>query len=758
MSRVFRKAWSFIIFSVLLFGGIGYLRYTGATMEGSPLLAVLEGETTPIHIAIVIPEQATDTYPEQENVGRLFEKQVNQSGGVNGHTIKIDFYYDGKDLVEEAQAAAKQVVEDDRALVVIGHRNSAPSVAVAPIYDEAGIVTINAAAAATEVTMGRDWAFRVINDTTNLGNYAALYAIHVLGHQTASIIHEDDNFGTSLADAFQSTFEKNGGTIVYKESLTRVVEVNEESLNIAKGIVSNITPANGEDPGLVFLAVSRNTSQEIVTARGELNRDFPMLGSYSTGDANYAKLFDDPAMLNGLSALSLVNYDIAGEKAQEFYNEYIEMYPELSPSWLGGTTYDALLVALKAIDATDATGNAGSLRTERENIRKYLASMNSPSRSVDGVTGQIYFDSRHNFSQPPTFGQFQQGNYVPSPIQLRPVQNRELVDTQADNIIVDGRKLIYKTNVVYTGIRMNEITDVDVDKAHVFTADFYIWFRYQGDIDVGAIDFLNSVTPITLGDPVSSSTDNGINYKLYRVRSQFHTTFNLQNYPFDRQQLAIEFRHRTLTREKLIYVNDTLGMDHITHGSDLLTRINSDGVFSSVTDWNPSNPMIFIDVHSDKASFGNPVLLGSQQSVENSTFNMQLDIDRNYPRFMLKNLLPLFCLVALAYVSLFLPGFKFESVISVMTGSVLSIVFFHVNLSNRLNVGYNVALDYVFYATYLLFILELITVVFAWHRHQNDEQKAYKRMIFARFLYPAYLLVGTAIFAWVYVLPFGAAL
>jgi branched-chain amino acid transport system substrate-binding protein len=381
--------------------------------------------------------------------------------------------------------------------------------------------------------------------------------------------------------------------------------------------------------------------------------------------------------------------------------------------------------------------------------------MDSPNKAVDGVRGQVYFDTQHNFSQPPTFGMFEQGNFIPAPVQLRPVANKKLVTELTDSIIVDGNKYIYKTNVAYTGIRVNEITDVDVDKAHTFTADFYIWFRYQGDIDVSSIDFLNSVAPIKLGDPVSSSTQDGINYKLYRIRAPFHTTFDLQKYPFDTQKLAIEFRHRTLTREKLIYVEDALGMDHVTRGPDLLARLTSDGAFASVTDWFPTDPRIFIDVHSDKASFGNPALIGNQGSVENSTFNMKLDIHRNYPRFMLKNLLPLFCLVALAYVSLFLPGYKFESIISVMTGSVLSIVFFHVNLSNRLNVGYNVALDYVFYGTYMLFIIELMIVVIAWHHHQTDEKIAHKRMVFARAIYPLYLVVGGVYFLWTNIVPQG---
>ena len=67
------------------------------------------------------------------------------------------------------------------------------------------------------------------------------------------------------------------------------------------------------------------------------------------------------------------------------------------------------------------------------------------------------------------------------------------------------------------------------------------------------------------------------------------------------------------------------------------------------------------------------------------------------------------------------------------------------------NVGYNVALDYVFYATYILFILELVTIVLAWHQNKKDEIVVHGYMVFARILYPAYLLVGSFLFLWIYV-------
>jgi len=561
MKKSPRKTWLFIVAFVILLGIAGY--YTDMFGLRTRWLESLSAEQMPIHIALVIPEKAADSYPEQENVGKLFEKQVNDAGGVNGHPIQIDFYYDGDDTAGEAATQAQKIVKDNRAVVVIGHRKSPGSMAVVGTYEAAGIPSINATASTPEITLNHPWAFRVITNTTELGRYAALYAQNVLGHDRASIIYVDDEFGRSLHDSFKATFEKSG-TVVYDIKMPkRYATVDEAALNDMRGIMAQLSQQG--DAGIVFLAVVRNEGQAFITVMRQQKKSFPILASYGMGDPHFASLFDDPAYPNGMVAMSLLNYDLAGEQAQIFYNAYTTRYKNSTPSWLGGTTYDALQVALEAIRATQATGAPGSLKAERKKIKDYLASLNNPNKAMDGVTGQVYFDSQRNFSQPPTFGVFQNGDFIAAPIQLHPVQNKKLISELTDDVIVDGSQYIYKTNVVYTGIRINEISEVDVDRAHAFTADFYIWFRYQGDLDIGTLDFLNAVAPVRLDAPVVSSAQDGINYRLYRVRAQFHTTFDLQNYPFDKQELAILFRHHTLTREKLIYVEDGLGMDQITH-------------------------------------------------------------------------------------------------------------------------------------------------------------------------------------------------
>jgi ABC-type branched-subunit amino acid transport system substrate-binding protein len=57
-------------------------------------------------------------------------EDVAQKINANGGSMDIPsrwILFDGNDKVDEAQAQALKIVEEDRALVVIGHRNSAAS-------------------------------------------------------------------------------------------------------------------------------------------------------------------------------------------------------------------------------------------------------------------------------------------------------------------------------------------------------------------------------------------------------------------------------------------------------------------------------------------------------------------------------------------------------------------------------------------------------------------------------------------------------
>ena len=71
------------------------------------------------------------------------------------------------------------------------------------------------------------------------------------------------------------------------------------------------------------------------------------------------------------------------------------------------------------------------------------------------------------------------------------------------------------------------------------------------------------------------------------------------------------------------------------------------------------------------------------------------------------------------------------------------------DLSGRLDVGYTVAQDYVFYLIYEMLTVELLLSIIAWHREEDDH---YVSRLFwiMRIIYPLALALGIAIVLWAF--------
>ena len=337
--------------------------------------------------------------------------------------------------------------------------------------------------------------------------------------------------------------------------------------------------------------------------------------------------------------------------------------------------------------------------------------------------------------------------------QLQPVNElNSITDFQekldSGQILLVNDRYMYKTNIVYTGIDINEIRNLD-EKTSSYLVDFYLWFRFQGDIDADNIEFLNYGTDrmdsgdkLELDDPIDEEVIEGVTYRCYRVKADFQEEFWFHDYPFDRQKLAVRFRHANLTRDNLIYVVDVVGMRD-TVAREVLSNWEQAQVFSTISDWQVTEVNFFQDILTNNSTLGNPRLFDSDADLQYSRFNTAIDIKRDTVSFTIKNLLPLLFFIALSYLLLFLP-FDYISVEAV-SGTLLAIVFFHLSLLEGLpeGIGYVVALDYGFYVVYSLIALELLLVVIG-HKPKIRENKAAieRILVIGRIVFPTILIIS----------------
>ncbi len=109
---------------------------------------------------------------------------------------------------------------------------------------------------------------------------------------------------------------------------------------------------------------------------------------------------------------------------------------------------------------------------------------------------------------------------------------------------------------VTTGIYIDRIKSLNI-KDNLWTADFYIWFKWKGDLNPGdsfqVVDGTVDPKDIQL---IKNGTVGDENYALYKVTATITKKFDMNRFPVDDQFLTIVIQDTVDQRDKLIFVPD----------------------------------------------------------------------------------------------------------------------------------------------------------------------------------------------------------
>lgn len=371
-----------------------------------------------------------------------------------------------------------------------------------------------------------------------------------------------------------------------------------------------------------------------------------------------------------------------------------------------------------------------------------------------------HFNKLGDVTTPLLVGVFERGKFTSAYTQLQAIQDLKTVDNldrqlEANKIVEVGSEYMRLTDIVYTGIDVNQVTNID-EKTSTYLMDFYLWFRYQGkDVNPEQIEFsnfgierLDSGERLTIGDPLKTKQQGNVDYQLYRIQADFKEEFDFRNYPFDGQTLAVRFRHTNLTRDRLIYAIDYIGMKETTTPG-ILAKWERGKVFAEITDWIVDRVRFYPDIVANQSTLGDRRFVDTEAQIEYSRFNAVIDIKRDIFSFSVKDLLPLMFFIVVAYLLLFLP-FEYVSVEAV-SGLLLAVVFYHLSLIEKLpeGVGYVVALDYAFYIVYGLLGLELLLVTVGHSKWFTTGKIQLKQLMdFGRAAFPTLLFISFGLLYW----------
>jgi branched-chain amino acid transport system substrate-binding protein len=320
-----------------------------------------------IKIGVMVPltgPAAADGLSASNSV-KLAAEKVNAAGGLLGKKVVLVEYDDRADA-KEGIALARKLIEQDKVVAVVGGSYSAPSRAVAPIFQEEGVPFVAAYAVHPDVTKAGDYCFRNGFLGHVEGAAAAYVAVNKLKAKRIALLTTDNDFGRTLVEGFKRYLSKAGKDVqIVSEQVYPFAEKD------FKAYLAKIKEAN---PDLIQVSgYYFHTGPTLKQAR-EMGITATIMGEEG---ADSPKLFEiaGPAA-EGFIIVTNLDRDDPRPVVQNYIKEYKERH-KIAPDMVGASAYDAFMLI------ADAIKRAGSL--DKKAIRKALAE----TKDYDGLTGVI---------------------------------------------------------------------------------------------------------------------------------------------------------------------------------------------------------------------------------------------------------------------------------------------------------------------------------------------------------------------------------
>lgn len=700
-----------------------------------------------IAIAVAGPMSGpeSDIGLSMRNGASIAAREYNRT--TRGAHIRLVFFDDQGDP-DVARTIAHTIAADKRIVGVIGHGDSAASLAAAPIYQEAGIPAITAQSTADELADYPNY-FRTIFSNHTEGIVVATYLHDVMKQPRVSIITGASAYEQQLATQFDTAYTRLGGSVPHTWTIAAAD---------AEGSIATIVAQLKADPqaGMVFLALSEHNAYDLLLAsrRAGITAS-SFFGSETVGSDRFPSLFaQEPEeikqpgfFVDSLYAVSPLIYDAVGADTLVFENTYEREYG-VPPGWRPAKIWDAVTALATAAGRADVRPEETGIATVRTGVTAQLHAMSSPETSFRGLSGPLYFSSNGESLQGFSIGQFQNGVLSSTPTQYRPVTNTSLYD-MADEVssgrafAIDG-SYMRQYRVVYVGVEIIELRNLDLT-AETFDADFFIAFRYNGDDSAVDVVFPNTTTQdLTLGTAVSTSTtDGGMHYAYYRVQGTFNVPMNFRDYPWDWHRLAIRFQNPHLTQNDIVYVVDP-SSEAVPMEIRLASAFDQSQPFDSIPNWQVARLL-----YAQASVTTSADTYDTEGYVQYSEFRVVIDIERNVRAYLIKNLLPLALLTLVTYVALWFPADQASARVGFAITSLLSSSVMLNTITGQMpDIGYTVAIEWGYYAYILLSVLVVMLTIAVGRAYK---QKRFRRVqqidILLRTLYPI-VIVGVLVIYW----------
>lgn len=157
----------------------------------------------------------------EKNSFEMAVEEINAAGGIKGKKLELIFEDDtGKP--EVARSAAEKLINKDKVVMLGGGYGSSETFAIAGVAQQSRMPFLVNTGSADKITEQKwEYVFRLNPPASDYPEGLESFLTEVVKPQTAAILFEDSNFGTSSSQSFEETCQRLGIKVLLKEGYSK---------------------------------------------------------------------------------------------------------------------------------------------------------------------------------------------------------------------------------------------------------------------------------------------------------------------------------------------------------------------------------------------------------------------------------------------------------------------------------------------------------------------------------------------------------
>jgi branched-chain amino acid transport system substrate-binding protein len=362
-----------------------HLSLTGLCLLGTLCFAQIglaADDSSPIKIGAIFSVTGPASFlgaPEAKTAQMLADK-INAAGGINGRKLEV-VVKDSAGTPEKAVSFAKQLIEEEKVLAIIGPSTSGETMQIKALCEENKMLLVSCAAAETIVNPVLKYVFK----TPQKDSQAVQWIFRTMKAQGISriaVLSSTDGFGSAGKKQLEDLAKPEGMDILISETygpqetdLTAQLTKVKSTPGVQAVVNWSIVPAQS--------LVCKSMKQ--------LGLNVPLFQSHGFGNRRYVEQAGVAAEGTLFPAGRLLVVDELPDSHPQkkllaaYKADYERLYKE-DVSTFGGHAYDALMIVVEALKRA-GTPDRDKVRDALENLKGYAGTAGVFNYSATDHTG-----------------------------------------------------------------------------------------------------------------------------------------------------------------------------------------------------------------------------------------------------------------------------------------------------------------------------------------------------------------------------------